>query len=76
MHLVTSCWATPYAEGEFSAAGTRDAMAAVYLVHTAQSGYCQCDLVMWHTVALTRAAPGWPVMPVEYPAFTDPRGLL
>ena len=31
----------------------------------------ECDLVMWHTVALTHVPrpEDWPVMPVEYTGF-------
>lgn len=68
-------WATPYAEGEQSAAGPFTVM------HNGEGGLveltannrdiAQCDLVMWHTVALTHVPrpEDWPVMPVEYTGF-------
>ena len=68
-------WATPYTEGEFSAAGPNTVM------HEGQGGLVEmtagnrniddCDLVMWHTVALTHVPrpEDWPVMPVEYTGF-------
>ncbi len=68
-------WATPYAEAELSAAGPHTVM------HSGQSGLAEitaanrdiseCDLVMWHTVAVTHVPrpEDWPVMPVEYTGF-------
>jgi len=68
-------WATPYAEGEQSAAGPHTVM------HQGEGGLPEltsgnrdissCDLVMWHTVALTHVPrpEDWPVMPVEYTGF-------
>lgn len=68
-------WATPYAEGEESAAGPFTVM------HSGEGGLpdltannrdiSSCDLVMWHTVALTHVPrpEDWPVMPVEYTGF-------
>ncbi|MFT4798045.1 MAG: primary-amine oxidase [Candidatus Azotimanducaceae bacterium] len=68
-------WATPYTEGELSAAGPHTVM------HSGQGGLAEltagnrdiedCDLVMWHTVALTHVPrpEDWPVMPVEYTGF-------
>lgn len=68
-------WATPFAEGEFAAAGPHTVM------HAGQGGLqemtqndrdiSECDLVMWHTVALTHVPrpEDWPVMPVEYTGF-------
>ncbi len=68
-------WATPYAEGEVGAAGPYTVM------HTGQGGLpeltagnrdiADCDLVLWHTVALTHVPrpEDWPVMPVEYTGF-------
>lgn len=68
-------WATPYAEGEVSAAGPHTVM------HKGEGGLpdltannrdiSECDLVMWHTVALTHVPrpEDWPVMPVEYTGF-------
>lgn len=68
-------WATPYADGELHAAGPYTVM------HDGQNGLPkltasnrdigECDLVMWHTVALTHVPrpEDWPVMPVEYCGF-------
>ena len=68
-------WATPFKEGEFPAAGSHTVM------HARQGGLqemtqddrdiSECDLVMWHTVALTHVPrpEDWPVMPVEYTGF-------
>ena len=68
-------WATPYAEGERAAAGQYTVM------HGGQGGLpemtagnrsiAKCDLVMWHTVAITHVPrpEDWPVMPVEYCGF-------
>jgi primary-amine oxidase len=68
-------WATPYSEDEVSAAGANTVM------HAGQGGLAEltagnrdiadCDLVMWHTVALTHVPrpEDWPVMPVEYTGF-------
>ena len=68
-------WATPYAEGEQSASGPFTVM------HNGEGGLpdltagnrdiSECDLVMWHTVALTHVPrpEDWPVMPVEYTGF-------
>lgn len=68
-------WATPYAENEVSAAGPHTVM------HAGQGGLpdytagnrdiSNCDLVMWHTVAVTHVPrpEDWPVMPVEYTGF-------
>ncbi len=68
-------WATPFAADETSAAGQRTVM------HQGQGGLpelteanrdiTQCDLVMWHTVAVTHVPrpEDWPVMPVEYAGF-------
>ena len=67
-------WATPYAEGEFSAAGAHTVMhdgggLPEYTQHNRD--IAECDLVMWHTVALTHVPrpEDWPVMPVEYTGF-------
>jgi len=68
-------WATPYVDGELHAAGPYTVM------HEGQQGLPEltagnrdisdCDLVMWHTVALTHVPrpEDWPVMPVEYCGF-------
>lgn len=68
-------WATPFADNELSAAG------AYTVMHKGQGGLPElvsnnrdishCDLVMWHTVALTHVPrpEDWPVMPVEYTGF-------
>ena len=68
-------WATPFTEGEFSAAG------AYTVMHDGQGGLpdmtkgnrdiSKCDLVMWHTVTMTHVPrpEDWPVMPVEYTGF-------
>ena len=68
-------WATPFSEGEFSAAGPNTVM------HAGQGGLAEmtaenrniddCDLVVWHTVGLTHVPrpEDWPVMPVEYTGF-------
>ena len=68
-------WATPYADGELHAAGPYTVM------HEGQRGLPEitadnrdirnCDLVMWHTVAITHVPrpEDWPVMPVEYCGF-------
>ena len=68
-------WATPYAEDELCAAGPYTVM------HSGQQGLpeltaknrdiSKCDLVMWHTVAITHVPrpEDWPVMPVEYCGF-------
>lgn len=68
-------WATPFTEGEFAAAGPHTVM------HAGQGGLQEitkgdrdisvCDLVMWHTVALSHVPrpEDWPVMPVEYTGF-------
>ncbi len=68
-------WATPYDPGETSAAGPHTVM------HEGQGGLPEmtagnrdisaCDLVMWHTVAITHVPrpEDWPVMPVEYCGF-------
>ncbi|MDG1232204.1 MAG: primary-amine oxidase [Pseudomonadales bacterium] len=68
-------WATPYAEEEQGAAGQHTVM------HHGEGGLPEltrnnrdishCDLVMWHTVALTHVPrpEDWPVMPVEYTGF-------
>jgi len=68
-------WATPYADGELHAAGPYTVM------HEGQKGLPEltaanrdisdCDLVMWHTVAITHVPrpEDWPVMPVEYCGF-------
>ena len=68
-------WATPFNEDELSAAGPNTVM------HAGQGGLAEltagnrdiedCDLVMWHTVALTHVPrpEDWPVMPVEYTGF-------
>ncbi|MEK9822707.1 MAG: primary-amine oxidase [Gammaproteobacteria bacterium] len=68
-------WATPYADGEVSASGPFTVM------HNGEGGLpdltagnrdiAECDLVMWHTVALTHVPrpEDWPVMPVEYTGF-------
>jgi len=68
-------WATPFKEDELSAAGPYTVM------HSGQNGLGEitsgnrnienCDLVMWHTVALTHVPrpEDWPVMPVEYTGF-------
>ena len=68
-------WATPFTEGEESAAGPYTVM------HSGQGGLpdytagdrdiAQCDLVMWHTIGVTHVPrpEDWPVMPVEYCGF-------
>ena len=68
-------WATPYVDGELFAAGPYTVM------HEGQEGLPEltahnrdigeCDLVMWHTVAVTHVPrpEDWPVMPVEYCGF-------
>ena len=68
-------WATPYADGELHAAGPYTVM------HEGQEGLPEltagnrdisdCDLVMWHTVAVTHVPrpEDWPVMSVEYCGF-------
>ena len=68
-------WATPYQDNELSAAGPHTVM------HNGEGGLPEltqgdrdisdCDLVMWHTVALTHVPrpEDWPVMPVEYTGF-------
>ncbi len=68
-------WATPYVDGEIHAAGPYTVM------HEGQQGLPEltagnrdisdCDLVMWHTVAITHVPrpEDWPVMPVEYCGF-------
>ncbi len=68
-------WATPYVDGELHAAGPYTVM------HEGQQGLpeltadnrdiSECDLVMWHTVAVTHVPrpEDWPVMPVEYCGF-------
>jgi len=68
-------WATPYKDGELHAAGPYTVM------HEGQQGLpaltagnrdiSDCDLVMWHTVAVTHVPrpEDWPVMPVEYCGF-------
>lgn len=68
-------WATPYVDGELHAAGPYTVM------HEGQQGLpeltadnrdiSECDLVMWHTVAITHVPrpEDWPVMPVEYCGF-------
>ena len=68
-------WATPFAEDELCAAGPYTVM------HSGQQGLpeltaknrdiSKCDLVMWHTVAITHVPrpEDWPVMPVEYCGF-------
>ncbi|MEM8769251.1 MAG: primary-amine oxidase [Pseudomonadota bacterium] len=68
-------WATPYVDGELYAAGPYTVM------HEGQGGLPEltagnrdlsdCDLVMWHTVAVTHVPrpEDWPVMPVEYCGF-------
>ena len=68
-------WATPFVEGELQAAGPYTVM------HEGQQGLPEltannrdiatCDLVMWHTVAVTHVPrpEDWPVMPVEYCGF-------
>lgn len=68
-------WATPYVDDELYAAGPHTVM------HEGQRGLPEltaanrdireCDLVMWHTVAVTHVPrpEDWPVMPVEYCGF-------
>ena len=68
-------WGTPYVDGELHAAGPYTVM------HEGQKGLPEitatnrdisdCDLVMWHTVAITHVPrpEDWPVMPVEYCGF-------
>ena len=68
-------WATPYVDEEIHAAGPYTVM------HNGQGGLpeliadnrdiSECDLVMWHTVAVTHVPrpEDWPVMPVEYCGF-------
>jgi primary-amine oxidase len=67
-------WATPYTEGEFSAAGAHTVMhdgGGLPEYTKNQRDIAECDLVMWHTVALTHVPrpEDWPVMPVEYTGF-------
>lgn len=68
-------WATPYSDTELGAAGDHTVM------HSGEGGLpeltsgdrdiSECDLVMWHTVAVTHVPrpEDWPVMPVEYTGF-------
>ncbi len=68
-------WATPYADGEESAAGPYTVMHAgeggLTDYTAADRSIAQCDLVMWHTVGVTHVPrpEDWPVMPVEYCGF-------
>jgi primary-amine oxidase len=67
-------WATPFAEGEFSAAGAHTVMhsgGGLPEYTKNNRDISECDLVMWHTVALTHVPrpEDWPVMPVEYTGF-------
>ena len=67
-------WATPYAEDEFSAAGQHTVMHSSGGLPDYTEGnrdISECDLVMWHTVAVTHVPrpEDWPVMPVEYCGF-------
>ncbi len=67
-------WATPYEEGEFSAAGPYTVMhegGGLPEYTKNNRDISDCDLVMWHTVALTHVPrpEDWPVMPVEYTGF-------
>ena len=73
--LVRTTCGTPYDDDELFAAGPYTVM------HSGQGGLpeltasnrdiSECDLVMWHTVALTHVPrpEDWPVMPVEYTGF-------
>ena len=68
-------WATPYKEGEFSAAGTYTVMHAGHgglkEMTEGDRDISKCDLVMWHSVTMTHVPrpEDWPVMPVEYTGF-------
>ena len=67
-------WATHYAEDEMSAAGPLTVMhqGGGLPEYTANNrDISDCDLVMWHTVAITHVPrpEDWPVMPVEYCGF-------
>jgi len=68
-------WATPYADGELHAAGPYTVMhegqKGLPEITSANRDISDCDLVMWHTVAITHVPrpEDWPVMPVEYCGF-------
>ena len=68
-------WATPYSEGELSAAGTYTVMheghGGLPEMTSGDRDISKCDLVMWHTVTVTHVPrpEDWPVMPVEYAGF-------
>ena len=68
-------WATPYVDGELYAAGPYTVMhegqQGLPELTATNRGISECDLVMWHTVAVTHVPrpEDWPVMPVEYCGF-------
>lgn len=68
-------WATPFNENEFSAAGAHTVMhhgeGGLPEITAGNRDISDCDLVMWHTVAITHVPrpEDWPVMPVEYCGF-------
>ena len=68
-------WATPYVDGEIHAAGPYTVMhegqQGLPEITAANRDISDCDLVMWHTVAVTHVPrpEDWPVMPVEYCGF-------
>ena len=68
-------WATPYADDELSAAGPftvmHDGRGGLPDYTCGNRSIADCDLVMWHTVAITHVPrpEDWPVMPVEYCGF-------
>ena len=65
-------WATPFTEGELSAAGDHTSMSVpgLGLPHFTRNdrSIVDCDLVTWHTLGLTHVprAEDWPVMPTEH----------
>ena len=69
---LSNLWATPYTEGEESAAGDHTPMSVSGrgLPHFTRSDrpIVDCDLVTWHTVGVTHVPrpEDWPVMPVEH----------
>lgn len=67
-------WATPFADDEMSAAGANTVMhkgGGLPEYTKNNRDIADCDLVMWHTVAVTHVPrpEDWPVMPVEYCGF-------
>ena len=68
-------WATPYTEGEHSAAGNYTVMheghGGLPEITAGDRDISKCDLVMWHSVTVTHVPrpEDWPVMPVEYAGF-------